>query len=116
MVLNEKKDERFSLNAWIRKVWIPKKYLVHKDELEIKEKVSTTKEKENNGRYPYNSKNKIKKKKPSKEKNVTLKERHNFLKEKGMNTSRRKIPQRFIVPCPIPLGQEWNVVQYKKFS
>ena len=32
-VLNAKKDERFSLNAEIRKVWIPKQYLVHMDEL-----------------------------------------------------------------------------------
>ena len=33
VVLNEKKDERFSPNASIRNVWIPKQYLVHKDEL-----------------------------------------------------------------------------------
>ena len=32
-VLNEKMDERFSPNASIRNVWIPKQYLVHKDEL-----------------------------------------------------------------------------------
>ena len=56
VVLNEKKDGRFSLNAKIRKVWIPKQYLVHKDELVIKGKVSTTRQKENNGRYPYYSK------------------------------------------------------------
>ena len=42
-VLNEKKDERFSPNARIRKVWIPKQYLVHKDEFTVKGKVSTTK-------------------------------------------------------------------------
>ena len=35
---NEKKDERFSPNAMIRKVWVPKQYLVHKDELAVKEK------------------------------------------------------------------------------
>ena len=52
-VLNATKDERFSLNAWIRKVRIPKKYLVNKDELATKIRVSTTKEKENNGSYPY---------------------------------------------------------------
>ena len=49
-VLNSKKDKRFSPNAKIRKVWIPKKYLVHKDELAAKRKVYTTREKENNGR------------------------------------------------------------------
>ena len=31
-MLNEKKDERFSPNDSIRKVWIPKQYMVHKDE------------------------------------------------------------------------------------
>ena len=86
VVLNVKKDERFSPNAKIRKVWIPKQYLVHKDELAIKGKVSTTKEKKKNGRYPYNSKHKIKKEKPSKGKNVSLKERHTFPEGKGMNT------------------------------
>ena len=33
VVLNAKKDEGFSLNARIRKVWIPKQYLVHRDDL-----------------------------------------------------------------------------------
>ena len=47
-VLNAKKDGRIFPNDKIRKVWIPKQYLVHKDELAIKGKVSTTKEKENN--------------------------------------------------------------------
>ena len=56
VVLNEKKDERFSPNTKIRKVWIPKQYLVHKDELAVKRKVSTAKEKEKNGMYPYHSK------------------------------------------------------------
>ena len=60
-VLNKKKDERFSPNARIRKVWIPKQYLVHKDELTIKGKVSIVREKEKNGRYPYYSKHNIKK-------------------------------------------------------
>ena len=32
-VLNAKKDERFYPNARIRKVWIPKQYLVHRDNL-----------------------------------------------------------------------------------
>ena len=94
--LNEKKDEKFSPNARIRKLWIPKQYLVHKDELAVKGKVSTTREKENNGRYPYYSKQEIKKDKPFKEKNVTLKERHTFLERKGKNTLRRKIPPRFM--------------------
>ena len=38
-VLNEKKDERFSPNVRIRKVWISKQYMVHKDELVVKGKV-----------------------------------------------------------------------------
>ena len=38
-VLNETKDERFSPNVRIRKVWISKQYLVHKDELAVKGKV-----------------------------------------------------------------------------
>ena len=65
-VLNEKKDERFSLNVRIRKVWIPKQYLVHKDELEIKGKMSTTREKEKNGRYPAIQNRKSRKRNPPK--------------------------------------------------
>ena len=52
--------------------------MVHKDELTAKGKVSTTREKEKNGRYPYHSKQEIKKEKPFKEKNVPPKERHTF--------------------------------------
>ena len=55
-ILNEKKDEKFSPKVKIRKVGIPKQYLVYKDELAIKEKVSMAREKEKNGRYPYHSK------------------------------------------------------------
>ena len=55
-VLNEKKDNKISPNARIRKVWIPKQYMVHKDELAVKLKVSTTRENEKNGRYPFHSK------------------------------------------------------------
>ena len=55
-VLKTKNDGRFSLNTRIRKVWIPKQYLVHRDELVAKRRMSTAKEKENNGRYPYHSK------------------------------------------------------------
>ena len=32
-----------------------------------------------------------------------------------MNTLRRKIPPRFAVSPPVSPGQEWNVVQHKKF-
>ena len=109
--MNAKKDERFSPNAMIRKVWIFKQYPVHKDELTIKGKVSTIIEKENNERYPYHSKYE----KPSKGKNVSSKERHTFPRGKGMNTSRRKMPPRFVVPPHISLGQKWHVVQHKKF-
>ena len=45
VVLNEKKDERFSPNAKIRKVWIPNQYLVHKNKLVVKGKMSTAREK-----------------------------------------------------------------------
>ena len=96
-VLNENEDEKFSPNVKIRKVWVPKQYLVYKDELVVKGKVSVTREKEKNGRYPYHSKQEIKKEKPFKEKNDPLKERHTFPKGKGENTSKRKIPPRFIV-------------------
>ena len=39
-VLNEKEDEKFSPNVKIRNVWIPKQYMVYKDELTVKGKVS----------------------------------------------------------------------------
>ena len=55
-MLNVKNDRRFSPNVRIRKVWIPKQYVVHKDKLVVKEKLSTTREKEKSGRYPYHSK------------------------------------------------------------
>ena len=45
-VLNEKEDEKFSLDVKIRKVWVPKQYLIYKDELTVKRKVSTAREKE----------------------------------------------------------------------
>ena len=45
-VLNEKKDEKCPSNVKIRKVWIPKQYMVYKDELAVKGKVFTTREKE----------------------------------------------------------------------
>ena len=89
-VLNENEDEKFSSNAKIRKVWILKQYLVYKDELTVKGKVSIAREKENNGRYRYHSKQEIKKEKPFKEKNVPPKEKHKFPEGKGMNTSKRK--------------------------
>ena len=54
--LNEKEDKKFSPNVKIRKVWIPKQYLVYKDELVLKGKVSIAREKENNRRYPCHSK------------------------------------------------------------
>ena len=40
-LLNAKKDGIFSLNAKIRKVWIPKQ--VHKDDLATRRRVSATK-------------------------------------------------------------------------
>ena len=82
-------------------LWIPKQYMIHMDELVVKRRVSVAREKEKNGRYPYYSKQEIKKEKSSKGKNVSPKERHTFLEVKGMNTSRRKIPPRFVAPPPI---------------
>ena len=49
--------------------------------METKRRMSIAKEKEKNGRYPYHSKQEIKKEKSSKGKNVSRKERH-FFKEK----------------------------------
>ena len=115
VVLNEKEDEKFSPNVKIRNVWIPKQHLVYKDELVGKGKMSTTKEKGKNGRYPYHSKQEIKKEKPSKENNVFPKERHTFLEGKDMNTSRRRIPPRYVAPSPVPPEQKWHVVQHNKF-
>ena len=54
-MLNAKKTERFSPSVRIRKVWIPKQYLVYMDDFAARRSVSTTREKENNGRYPYHS-------------------------------------------------------------
>ena len=45
-VLNAKNDGRLSRNARIRYVWIPKQYLVHRDELEAKRRMYATKGKE----------------------------------------------------------------------
>ena len=81
-MLNAKNDERFSPNARIRKVWIPKQYMVHRYELVVKRRMSATKENEKNGRYPYHSKQEIKKEKSSKGKNVSPKETY-FFREKG---------------------------------
>ena len=77
-ILNEKENEKFSPNVKIRKVWIPKQYLVYKDEFSVKGKVSTAREKKKNGRHPYHLKQEIKKEKPFKEKNGTPKEIHIF--------------------------------------
>ena len=62
-MLNAKKVRRFSPSAKIGKVWIPKQYLVHKDDLETRRRLSTARERKKNGRYPYHSKREIKKKK-----------------------------------------------------
>ena len=89
--------------------------MIYKDELAVKGKVSIAKEKEKKGRYPYHSKREIKKEKPSKEKNVSSKDRHTFLEEKGMDTSRRKTPLKFVVPPLVPPRKKWHVLQHKKF-
>ena len=114
-MLNAKKVERFSLSAMVRNVWIPKQYLTYRNDLAAKRRVPATREWKKNGRYPYpsfeDSKQEVKNKKFYKENNVSPKERHVSPREKGMNDpSRRKIPQRFIVPPTISLVQEWHVV------
>ena len=48
-----KEDWEISLSVGIRKVWIPKQYLLHMDDLTVRRRVSTAKEREKNGRYPY---------------------------------------------------------------
>ena len=58
-MLNAKKVVRFSPSARIRNVWIPKEYLVHMDDLAARRRMSSTREKEKNGRYPYYSKGEI---------------------------------------------------------
>ena len=65
-VLNEKKDEKFSPNVKIRKVWVSKQYLVCKDEFAVTGKVFIAREKEKNERYPYHSKHKSRRRNPSK--------------------------------------------------
>ena len=47
-VLNAKNDKRLSPNAMIRKVWILKQSLVHRDELAAKRRMSRAIEKEKN--------------------------------------------------------------------
>ena len=75
-----------------------------------------TREKEKNERYPYHSKQEIKKKKSFKVNDVSSKERHNFPEGKGMNNpSRRKMPPRFVVPPLVSPRQKWHVVHQKKF-
>ena len=114
-VLNVNEYEKFSPNVKLRKVWVPKQYLVYKDELVVKGKVSIVREKAKNGRYPYHSKQEIKKEKPFKENNVPPKERHTFPEGNGRNISRRKIPPRLVVPPLVPPEQKWHVLQHKKF-
>ena len=103
---NAKKAGRFSPSAKVRKVSIPKQYLTYKNDLAEKGRVPAAREWKKNGRYPYHSfeesKLEAKKNKFSKKNNVSLKERHVSQREKGMNDpSRRKIPQRFVVPPTI---------------
>ena len=60
-VLNAKNDGRFSPNARIRKIWIPKQYLIHKDDLATKGRVFAARENEKNLRYLYLSKQEMRK-------------------------------------------------------
>ena len=109
VVLNAKNDGRLSPNVRIRNVWIPKQYLVHRDELAAKKTMSTTKEKEKNGRYSYHSKREIKKEKSSKGKNVSPKETY-FLREKGYehfkeeNTSKVCCPSSYLTKKRMSCG------------
>ena len=96
-MLNAKNDERYSPNARIRKVWIPKQYQVHRDELAAKRRMFAAKEKQNNERYPYHSKHEIKKEKPYKGKNVSPKERH-FFREKRHERFKEVNTSKFCCP------------------
>ena len=90
------------------------------DDLATKRRLFTTRERKNNGRYPFHyfedSKWEIKKKKFSKRNDFFPKERHASLRQKGINDpSRRKMPLRFVIPSPISPKQEWHVVKHTKF-
>ena len=120
-LLNAKKAEGFSPSSRIRKVWIPKQYLVYMDDLEIRRRVSITKKRIKNGRYPYHSsehsKLEIKKKKFSKGNDVSKKKkRHASQRKNGMNDpSRTKMSSMFAIPPPVSPRKEWYVVKHKKF-
>ena len=88
-MLIAKKVGRFSPNGKIRKLWIPKQYLVHMDDMVARRRGSATKEKVKNERYPYHTRQKIKKEKPSKGNDVSPKERYVFVVEKSMNNPSR---------------------------
>ena len=55
VMLNAKKARRFSPSVKTRKIWIPKQYLVYMDDLVARRRVSVTRERKKNGRYPYHS-------------------------------------------------------------
>ena len=74
------------------------------DDLAARRRVSASREREKNERYPYHAKQKSKKEKFSKGTDVSLKERCVFPGETGMNNiSRRKTPPRFIVSPHVSL-------------
>ena len=55
VILNAKKTRRFSPSDRLRKAWIPKQYLFYRDELATRRRMSTTRERKRNGKYPYHS-------------------------------------------------------------
>ena len=98
-VLNEKDDEKFSPNVKIRKIWVPKQYLVYRDELAVQGKMSLARETEKNGKYPHHSKQEIKKEKPFQRKECSSKRETYFSKWKGQEHFKEKNTSK--VCCPL---------------
>ena len=115
-VLNAKKDGRFSPNSTIRKLWIPNQYLVHRDELEAKRRVSIVKKKkkENNGRYPYHSKQEIKKEKSSKKRMFLQKRDILFQGERAFTLQEGKYLQDWL-PLLLSHLDKSGICMHKKF-
>ena len=118
-LINSKKARGITPNPNIRKVWIPKQYLIYNNELIGERRVPGVRENKKNRGNPNHSSGKnamwfgheATNERFSKENNVSPKKRHAFPREKGMNDpSRRKMSQRFIIPSIVSPRQEWPVV------
>ena len=114
-LINLKKARGIPPYSNIRKILIPKQYLIDKNDLTEKRRVFTTKGRKKNGRHPNHSfgENSMglgqdgNNEKFLKEMNVSPKERHASPREKGIDyPSRRKRSPRFIIHPTISFGQE----------